>query len=226
LDKNFASFANELNAAYKISDMKTVLVLEASPSTFTGFVKFLYTGYLFIDHPSLAYGGQENNPMIVSIGLLRLAHYLQAPDFRDALVDAMIEDVSRSRQTYDRASSLQENAVKEIHQYTATGAPLRTLAVDVCMRAWQVDEYERLGFTRHPVAFLNDNVKKAGQYINSVMELLDMPDPLDLELTCRYHEHSDSRSPCNKDKVQFLIRKVTETGKYTLRTNNAHETDC
>jgi hypothetical protein len=180
LRENSALFVNELNAAWSISDMKMVLVPEASPSAFTEFVKFFYTGYLFIDHPSPAYGGQENDPMIVSNGLLKLAHYLQAPDFRDALVDAMIQDFSRSRQTYDRASGLQQNAVTEIYQYTATGAPPRNLTVSVCRRAWQVNEYETLDFTQYPVAFLNDYLKKAGRYINSVLGLLAMPDPLDL----------------------------------------------
>ncbi|KAF3041062.1 hypothetical protein E8E12_001625 [Didymella heteroderae] len=134
---NYFAFAMDVNCAVAEDD-KPIILSDIAVDDFAVYAKFLYTGLLFTKEANLA-------ELARYLHLYKVANHLEAMDFRDAIVDALIETILDFR------------------------------------------------------AF-----KAAAPFITSSTKSTDMPDPLDLDKSCKYHEHTALGTPCYKTKYQYV----------------------
>lgn len=228
LRQSSAFFDKALNGAWKEAQIGTVKLPETGIQTFAVFAKFLLTGWLFIQKEDevLPTGGSIQrgsahevsirNALTFIVCLLELAHFLQAPDFQDAAVDAFIETLHEFREG-KRVVSFAGVSVARIYEHSMLKSPVRKLIVDICLHAW-IDKtaYKNRNFESYPHRFCHDFMKAAAQYITSENDANRAQDPLDISKSCKYHEHTCSKQPCYKEKFQFLMKKPEVTqGKLT-----------
>lgn len=215
LRANSTFFDKALKGDWKEACDKVVLLPETDPTTFEVFVRFVYTGLLFVELPVA-----ENNKMEEPRGeprekwktptlsyrcLFMLADYLQASDLRDAILDGIIEVVVPTPEVYVFPAEV----VTDIYNYTVVGAPFRKLLVDSNLRAWRAKAYERLDFTAYPPAFLADFIQASGPYITTKSIAKNLADPLDFEKACKYHEHTVEGKPCYRDKYRYHAKRTS-----------------
>jgi hypothetical protein len=145
--------------------------------------------------------------------LLKLATFLQASQFHDAIVDSVIEVMRDLR--VDKPHKLMgfsEQTINNVFDVTTTQSTLRKLLVDGCLYAWGANTYRSRIGPRLNVEFLIDFIIAAEPYITSDMMASEMPDPIGMNHSCKYHEHTLRGEPCYKTEHQYLPKNAVITG--------------
>lgn len=179
---------------------------EVDAKAFAVYVKWLYTGHLYLT------GGPDeglwdlgkypvplrNTEELRWVDCYRAGDYLQDADFKDALIDAVV-------QLYNRTSYLEKRRMPtyfaSVYNWTTTTSPHRNFVVDMCVA----------GFcTFDLVESFIKSANSSGNYKKMVTDLLmayaktvieEKPtDPWTLEDMCKYHEHAADGGRCYREK--------------------------
>ena len=167
-------------------------MVNVEPEWFKAWVKFLYTGRVFIG------GGEEegkndSKERDTWKELYALADFIQDIDFKDALIDAMMERIIKIGKcpahlaTYVFSGSTKDSA----H---------RKFAVDLYVLGWPrngcLEDLEK-----HPPEFVMDVVRAVMPRLQEGIKRAHPAEWLDQLETCKYHDHGDK--PCYKTKPAF-----------------------
>jgi hypothetical protein len=221
-------FRNALNGAWRESNEKAVKIPDVSAENFTVFARFLFTGLLFITSPGSATPVAEDTPedfklltdrFTAWVKVLQVADYLLAFDFHDAIVDAMLE-VTADCRNLRRAQRVSYNdwIIHSIYKYSAANSPVRKLATDMTLHAWDTSADTDRELTNFPEEFVLDILRAYGPFITSTERAVDMRDPINLAGSCEYHGHTLRGEPCYKEKYQYLTKKVGAKGMLKTRS--------
>jgi hypothetical protein len=208
-------FDNALKPEWKEAQDRVITLAETCPESFRAYAKFLLTGLLFI-HPNRDFQDQKEQPLIMSdatvcCNLLELAGFLQAPDFRDAIADALIESIADATGLGYKVL-LSSGLVNRIYELSPVGLPFRNLLVDIFLREYDdAAEGYFLQIKEGCPEFLHDFIKAAAPYFTSLKSAKDMPSPLNLSKSCKYHEHTLRGQSCYKIKFWYLAKKTGVT---------------
>lgn len=177
-------------------DDKPINLPDTTVEDFAVYAKFLYTGLLFTKEANVA-------ELARCLHLYKVANHLEAMDFRDAIVDALIETILdfRALKGQCRFTATQ---ITTIYAMTEEGSPLRKFAQNLCLQSKGPQGFEKKRLKNFPVEFQLDLLTAAAPFITSSTKSTDMPDPLDLDKSCRYHEHTALGTPCYKTKYQYI----------------------
>jgi hypothetical protein len=206
-----------LKPEWKEAHGRAIAISDSCSKSFAVYAKFLLTGFLFIrpdDQTSATFGTQEglyiSKDVTVCMRLLELAKFLQALDFQDAIVDAMMDIIVELRATNGRFG-MSYDRIHGIYKVSAANSPIRRFVVDLCLHAWNGEGYTMLDFKHYGAEFLYDFIKAAAPYITSNRDAQKMPDPVDLSESCKYHIHTLHGEPCYKTQYLYLPKKTAPT---------------
>jgi hypothetical protein len=181
------------------------------PATFRTYMQFLHTGLIYtirteVQSDSISAGSLvlNNDELARCLRMYQLANYLEAPDFKDATVDAVIEIVTDLRFKYPSTDVfLTEESVKFLYKCSTPDSPVRTLIVD-----WGLVAVDHTGFDPHKEfhdddQFLCDLFVAVRPFWMGKKGPSELPDPFNGETSCKYHEHQAAGKPCYKEKFGF-----------------------
>lgn len=177
-------------------DDKPIALPDITVEDFAIYAKFLYTGFVFTKEVN----GVE---LTRCLHLYKVARYLEALDFQDAIVDALIENILEFRALKGQCR-FTATQITTIYTMTEEGSPLRKFAQNLCLQSKGPQGFEKKRMKDHPIDFQLDLLAAAAPFITSSAKSTDMPDPLDLGKSCKYHEHAVHGLPCYKRKYQFI----------------------
>jgi len=144
-----------------------------------------------------------------------MANFLQASTIHDAIMDAFIETILDLRSTtvkHPTAGLIGADYVHYLYKHSSKGSPLRKFAVDFNLWSLPIAKRhcQKLNLTQYPIDFLHDYLQAAALFITSLRKVKH--DPVNLEKSCDYHEHTLRGGPCYKVKHQYLAPKVEVAG--------------
>ncbi|KAF1348340.1 hypothetical protein EJ07DRAFT_160144 [Lizonia empirigonia] len=171
---------------------------------FAVFAKFLYTGLLFMKEANAA-------ELTRCLHLYKVAKHLEAMDFQDAIVDALIENILEFRALKGQCR-FTASQIMAIYAMTEEGSPLRKFAQNLCLQSKGPQGFEKKRLKDFPVSFQLDLLTAAAPFITSSARSSDMQDPLDLTKSCMYHEHTVTGKPCYRAKYQFITDEPCVAG--------------
>jgi hypothetical protein len=192
---NYFAIAMDVNCAVAEDD-KPINLPDITVEDFAVYAKFLYTGLLFTKETNVA-------ELARCLHLYKVANQLQAMDFRDAIVDALIETVLDFRALKGQCRFTAAH-ITAIYAMTEEGSPLRKFAQNLCLQSKGPQGFEKKRLKDFPVEFQLDLLTAAAPFITSSTKSTDMPNPLDLEKSCKYHEHTAAGTPCYKTKYHYI----------------------
>jgi hypothetical protein len=192
---NYFAIAIDVNCAVAEDD-KPISLPDVTVEDFTVYAKFLYTGLLFTKEANVA-------ELARCLHLYKVANHLEAMDFRDAIVDALIETILDFRALKGQCRFTAVH-ITTIYSLTEEGSPLRRFAQNLCLQSKGPQGFEKKRLKDFPVDFQLDLLTAAAPFITSSTKSTDMPDPLDLDKSCKYHEHTSLGTPCYKTKYQYI----------------------
>lgn len=192
---NYFAIAVDVNCAVAEDD-KPINLPGITVEDFTVYAKFLYTGLLFTKEANVA-------ELARCLHLYKVANHLEAMDFRDAIVDALIETILDFR-TLKGQCRFTAAHITTIYAITEEGSPLRRFAQNLCLQSKGPQGFEKERLKDFPVDFQLDLLTAAAPFITSSTKSTDMPDPLNLEKSCKYHEQTALGTICYKTKYQYI----------------------
>ncbi|KAF2123498.1 hypothetical protein P153DRAFT_401972 [Dothidotthia symphoricarpi CBS 119687] len=199
-------FENALSKDWKEVAERIVTLPDMEPVHFQTYAKFLSTGLLYVSLSEklavISIGDKTVRlpDLDICLKLYKAADFLQDLDFRDALVDALVEIALESRDTEAKKFYLHYTAVGVIYDYTREDSPFRQFAVDIALYSWTPTVYSNRAVKQFPPAFLGELLAAAGPFVRSTESADAMEDPLNLNDPCKYHEHVLLGKPCYKTK--------------------------
>lgn len=179
-----------------VENERPVALPEITVEDFAVYAKFLYTGLLFTKEANVA-------ELTHYLHLYKVAKHLEAMDFQDAIVDALIENILefRALRGQCRFTAAQITA---IYAMTEEGSHVRKFAQNSCLQSKGPQGFEKKRMKDFPVEFQLDLLTAAAPFITSSAKSTDMRDPLDLSKSCKYHEHTAIGKPCYRMKYQSM----------------------
>ena len=225
LRKSSTFFDNALKGEWKEANEKVVRIPETSSESFAIYVRFIFTGFLFIRTYDQPHTNNQDSSKETVFGCatmdecliaLKLADFLQALDFRDAILDAMMEVIAEIRVVSGYRFSFTETALRIIYDHSAVNSPMRSFTANLCLHAWGCESYATYAFAEYPLPFFSDLLKAAGPFLTSDKKAWEMSDPIDPANSCKYHEHTMRGEPCYKAKYQYITTKMDTTGKHII----------
>lgn len=195
----------DVNCAVAENDKPTNLP-DITVDDFTVYAKFLYTGLLFTKEANVA-------ELARCLHLYKVANHLEAMDFRDAIVDALIETILDFRALKGQCRFTAAH-ITTIYAMTDEGSPLRKFAQNLCLQSKGPQGFEKKRLKDFPVEFQLDLLTAAAPFITSSTKSTDMPDPLDPDQSCKYHEHTALGTPCYRMKYQYIPDESTVVGAH------------
>jgi hypothetical protein len=201
-------FDTALKKEWKESDDRAINLPDADHKTFTIWVKWVYTGRLFLkkeDDLVTCEGGDtgdvtdkkwldvDNEEWLRWGKAYLLGDYLQDTDFKDAVIDSMIAGLLETGYyPYTLASY--------IYPCSAKTSAHRKLAVDVFVFYWTRTD---LGEHDQPKEFLLDALRFIGPGLEAgIVGVEGIENLFDVNNTCNYHDHGLDK-PCYKTKPAF-----------------------
>jgi hypothetical protein len=193
---------------------------EISAQNFAIYARFLLTGYLFVHEldaeprtsdEEIQKALDTHFPRLLN--LLSTASYLQSVTFQDAIIDAIIESLIHFRDTKTSKPAriiFSASYIKEIYRHTSKGSPVRRLFVGCNLFNLDRGDYQSRDFSEYPPEYLSDHLKAAGPFITATKK--NKHDPIDLEKSCDYHEHTLRGEPCYKLKNHYITKTTSATG--------------
>lgn len=191
---NFFAIAVDVNCAVA-EDYKPINLPDITVEDFNVYAKFLYTSLLFTKEANVA-------ELARCFHLYKVENHLEAMDFRDAIVDALIETILDFRALKGQCRFTAAH-ITTIYAMTEEGSPLRRFAQNLCLQTKGLQGFEKKRLKDFSVDFQLDLLTAAAPYITSCTKSADMPDPLVLEKSCKYHEHTALSTACYKTKYQY-----------------------
>lgn len=199
-------FASMIDAQCGVGDQSKPIALPCIKiEDFAVYAKFLYTGLFFTKDIS-------STELTWCLSLLKCAKYLQATDFHDAIVDALIEIVLDFR-VLKGSCRFTAAQITTIYSTTEEDSPLRKFAQNLCLQSKGPQGFDKRRMKDFPIEFQLDLLTAAAPYITSSAKSTDMEDPLDLSRSCKYHQHTLHGKPCYKAKYQFLTEEAVAGAK-------------
>lgn len=166
---------------------------------FSLWMKWLYTGRVFswIDVVDPNARATERN--IWQSGYM-LADYLQDSDFKDAIIDAIAEEILVSRRPLPYLASW-------IYPYSTTGSAHRKMAVDLTVWYWRrtpkdMTPFQFLPNGDLPPQFLRDAIETVMPRATSGLRPVRQERILPRNAPCKYHDHGPNKS-CYKTQPRF-----------------------
>ncbi|KAH6644767.1 hypothetical protein C7974DRAFT_384241 [Boeremia exigua] len=175
---------------------KPINLPDVAVEDFIVYAKFLYTGLMFTREPNIA-------ELTRCLHLYKVARHLEATDFQDAIVDALMENILEFRALKGQCR-FTASQIATIYSMTEEGSSLRRFAQDLCLHSKGPHGFEKNRLKDFLIAFQLDLLTAAAPFITSSAKSTDMQDPLDLDKSCRYHEHTTVGVPCYKIRYQFM----------------------
>jgi hypothetical protein len=198
LRSNAGFFDTALKKEWKEGEDRVVDMPEADDEAFGICVNWLYTGLVF---------SRKEGDMIMNDGVrirnkewprcsacYALGDFLQDPDFKDALVDTIIEAMIDS-------CLLPKCLFLKIYRYSTKTSCHRIFAVDVFVHCLSRESWG------HPkndqnLEFLTDVLKNVGPTLQKGLSCVTTQEFLDATKTCQYHDHGSDK-PCYRIKPAF-----------------------
>jgi hypothetical protein len=191
-----------LSGNWKEKEENTVKLPDHEPEDFGIYAKWLYAGRIFMSKSGDIYktknkqtGETIKNSLEYSRWgrLYMLGDFLQDIDFKDAIVDAMIDLIILD-------NSWPSNLSSKVYPYSTMASPHRKFVVDVFSRSTEKN-LDNMRNNDLPSGFLVDlilakNSKKDDK--NATNETWLKP-----KNACDYHEHTMSGFPCYKTKRNY-----------------------
>lgn len=178
---------------------KPIHLPDVTIEDFTVYAKFLYTGLIFTKEANIA-------ELTRCLYLYKAAKQLQATDFQDAIVDALIEIALEFRAIRGQCR-FAPGQITTIYAITKEGSLLRKFAQNLFLQSKGLHGFDKKRLEDFPAEFRLDLLSAAAPYITSSARSADMQDPLDLSKSCKYHEHTVVGTPCYKTKHQSVPHK-------------------
>ncbi|KAF2624984.1 hypothetical protein BU25DRAFT_129897 [Macroventuria anomochaeta] len=192
---NYFAIAMDVQCAVADED-KPVNLPDITIEDFAVYAKFLYTGLLFTKEANVT-------ELTRCLHLYKVAKHLEAMDFQDAIVDALIENIVEFRALKGQCR-FTATQITTIYTMTEEDSPLRKFAQDLCLQSKGPQGFEKRRLKDFPVDFQLDLLTAAAPFITSSAKSTDMQDPLDLGRSCKYHKHTVLGTPCYRTKYQFM----------------------
>lgn len=185
---------------------RIVKLPEVAPSVFKIWMKWLYTGRLFVKQDGDDNVDENGVTRSREWGRLRecyaLGDFLQDPDFKDATIDAFIE-------RFVETNSFPTSLAAFVYDHSNKGSMHRRLAMDVFVHVWRRQEYKDIltededDWEYQPRIFLCDVLVHIGSHLENGVKEQEAREFFDLNNTCKYHDHGSDK-PCYKTKPAFL----------------------
>lgn len=122
---------------WKESEDRVIHLPEHEPEHFRLFFNFIYARAVFNTQDANSEIGGENDPeWIRLVNAWALGNYLQAGDFKDALVDAIIQKVQKTGQ------HVPQKMHERLYPKSTSGALIRRLIVDIAATRWTAEDVE------------------------------------------------------------------------------------
>ncbi|CAO2652617.1 Nn.00g009000.m01.CDS01 [Neocucurbitaria sp. VM-36] len=198
-------FDNVLKEGWKEGHDRIVRLPDVAPSIFKVWMKWLYTGRLFVKEPGddvtvcSSYTCTHESSRLYNC--YALGEFLQDLDFKDATVDAMIDKMVERK-------GVPITLADHIYSHSNKDSKHRKLAIDCFIRLWPrggwtslTEEDEDRG-TFQPRQFLCDVLIEIGPDLEKGVKRVNVEEFFDSSNTCKYHEHG-SEKPCYKSKPAF-----------------------
>lgn len=193
-------FAVAMDAQCAITEEdKPINLPDIAIEDFAVYAKFLYTGLIFTKEPNFV-------ELTRCLHLYKVAKQLEATDFQDAVVDALIENIIEYRALKGQCR-FTASQILTIYTMTVESSPLRKFAQNLCLHSKGPQGFERKRLDIFPVVFQLDLLTAAAPFITSSAKSTDMQDPLDVSKSCDYHEHTINGTPCYRTKHQCMPNK-------------------
>lgn len=181
-----AAFRN----GWKESEEKVIHLPDHDPEHFQLFFLWVYNHIIFSAKEEDAPEGETDKGWDRLANAWALGAYLQAPDFRDAVADAIIEKLWFG---FKFGQSMHES----IYPSTDANAPIRKLIVDIATWRWDPSILKKQKNDGSWSDFFYD-LSVAMMSSRKTIDLSGSPpwvrDP------CAYHEHLNKNSACYKSK--------------------------
>lgn len=184
------------------------------------------TGYLFVsDYSNIgpAASKKERHSAVRLqidrlIRLQSMANYLQASDFQDAIIDAIIETLIRFRsKSFSCRAAFGVTRVAEVYDHSSANSLMRKFVTDYNLRVMSVKVFTTFEFRKSHPEHLADLFEAALPYLTSKKDE-ERHDPVNLAKSCDYHEHTLRGELCYKVKYRYLADKPDAGGTYKLDT--------
>lgn len=199
-------FNNALKSAWQGLGNGSIELPEVCPRAFSIYAKFVLTGLMFIRQPQvngnyLTEESECHRDTNHCCTLFKLASFLQAPSFQDAILDAFIEVLIDARTLKSDNIGLSVQFIKGIYTHSDKSSPVRAFCVCVCLYGWR--NYSGRYLDDYPHEFLCDLLRAAGPHIASTSGVRGIPNPVDLERSCEFHAHQHRGEPCYRAQRGF-----------------------
>ncbi|KAF2122617.1 hypothetical protein BDV96DRAFT_639194 [Lophiotrema nucula] len=189
-------FNAALNNDWAEAGERLIRLPTGQPASFYIYVQWLYSARLFskgtLSQATSSTAG-NNQEWTSLIQCYFLANYLQDVDFKDTLMDALMQWTAEVPQLNRNATVV---SAKEIYDNTEDGSPLRKFFVDLSV--WKVEGsvWENEEGATLPYDFLRAVTIGLSRRLQPGQTLQDVID--EKNGTCHYHAHGNN--PCYKSK--------------------------
>jgi hypothetical protein len=201
LRNNSGFFNKALKKEWSEGQDRVVEMPETKNEAFSIWAKWLYTGHIFISKPGSIDVERRSLNELFDHEFIRWRHvyalgdFLQDADFKDALVDAMIE-IMLDKEHWPNDLGLW------IYEASIVGSKHRRLAVDIFVHCWSRDLF---GHKKdHPKEFLVDVLVEIAKDLAKGIKKKGVVGLLGKKDGCEYHDHG-SEKPCYKTKPAFWL---------------------
>ena len=174
---------------WKESEEKTIRLPDHEPEHFQLFLWFIYTRSIF----STKSGDKEldhDREWARLVDSWLLGHYLQAADFKDAVIDAIIQKVLQS------GDWVRQRMYQAVYARTDDRSPLRRLVVDIAVWRWNTKFLKAQRNHADWSDFFFDLAIAQSKKSNHKQPLYEID-------SCEYHEHRNNNTPCYKTKMRL-----------------------
>ncbi|KAI4690364.1 hypothetical protein J4E81_007517 [Alternaria sp. BMP 2799] len=188
-------FNNALKKEWR-GKQEAVNLPDADPDHFRAWVKFIYTGRVFMGQ--LEEEVKKEKPEYPELEtwacLYALGDYLADEDFRDALIDAMCDWMRIS-------GRIPTSIPRWVYPYTTKTSAHRRFAVDVFVKISKRSEIAPLDIAAEPPEFSQDVLACIMPKLYDGIKTTNSDEWFKELDGCEYHDHGDK--PCYKIKPAF-----------------------
>ncbi|KAJ4376729.1 hypothetical protein N0V86_006846 [Didymella sp. IMI 355093] len=187
-------FKNTLKGEWQETVTRMVELPGCGPDSFIIYAEWLYTGRMC----TVVDGKREQNDKVVKelrelIRCYRLGSFLQDSDFRDTIIDALV-DMMVCRNIICTATA------KVVYNISSSKSPHRKLAVDVAVHCWSTDKFQSIADWGFSAELLTDLVVATGGKLREAVRVQGISEFFANANMCKYHEHAVNNTPCYRTR--------------------------